>query len=471
MLTDRSSEVTSTNSQTSVPKSEKSANIQTTEIVYNETPAQTIETRTVETQTITDEKKKPQVDYSKLADFLKKVTPGVFEALDEAYGTNAFNDYDSKLNEDTVETPQLLQKISTVNDPDQQVKVSDISWGTSGGTLAVSHGVAYHETWCDHLSKIQLYHRAKDSFTNVPSKILETNACVTTLSYHPSEPSILAAGLFNGDIVLWNMRNDVSLSPMVVCTHGDSVSQVSWKTAKNSNNVSLLVSSSKDGYIFIHKLLANFTTARPHKLFKVAKNHNPIENSRPQSAGGTHERAIESGLCVTAFDFSSKDNATFVVGTFCGGIYKCRLDRAVPIEGDEAVMDPVVDEYMRHAEGGITAVKCSPTRNLFVTAATDGEIRIYDFEEHACLHSFPVENTVVGLTWMIGNEDVFATYGAGPNIRLYNVTNATVVSNINFDAVGRENATSLRVNSNRDLAAIGDTQGNVEIWRIPRQLL
>ena len=43
-------------------------------------------------------------------------------------------------------------------------------------------------------------------------------------------------------------------------------------------------------------------------------------------------------------------------------------------------MDPVIDEYERH-EGSITCIKCSPIRNFFVTAGTDKEIRIYDFEE------------------------------------------------------------------------------------------
>lgn len=47
---------------------------------------------------------------------------------------------------------------------------------------------------------------------------------------------------------------------------------------------------------------------------------------------------------------------------------------------DETLMDPVVDEYERH-EGSITCIKCSPIRNLFVTAGTDKEIRIYHFEE------------------------------------------------------------------------------------------
>lgn len=76
-----------------------------------------------------------------------------------------------------------------------------MDWSIGGGTLAVSHGISYHETWCDHLSRIQLYNQTKeDDSTNIPSKTLATNACVTSLAYHPTEPSIIAAGLFNGNL-------------------------------------------------------------------------------------------------------------------------------------------------------------------------------------------------------------------------------------------------------------------------------
>lgn len=43
-------------------------------------------------------------------------------------------------------------------------------------------------------------------------------------------------------------------------------------------------------------------------------------------------------------------------------------------------MDPVISEYEKH-EGSITCIKCSPTRNLFVSTATNKEMRIYDFEK------------------------------------------------------------------------------------------
>lgn len=62
-----------------------------------------------------------QVDYDKLANFLKRVTPGILEALDEAYGTNAFDDYDPNIKEASSVNIELLKKISTLKESDAQV--------------------------------------------------------------------------------------------------------------------------------------------------------------------------------------------------------------------------------------------------------------------------------------------------------------------------------------------------------------
>jgi len=70
-----------------------------------------------------------------------------------------------------------------------------------------------------------------------------------------------------------------------------------------------------------------------HSRFKIVKERNPVESARPRSAGGTRERAAEAGLCITSFDFSPKHSSIFIVGTLCGGIYKCSLDSVTFIEG------------------------------------------------------------------------------------------------------------------------------------------
>lgn len=62
-----------------------------------------------------------QVDYDKLAEFLKRVTPGVMEVLDEAYGSNAFDDYDPNVTEVSSANVEILKKISALRESDTQV--------------------------------------------------------------------------------------------------------------------------------------------------------------------------------------------------------------------------------------------------------------------------------------------------------------------------------------------------------------
>ncbi|KAL0103686.1 hypothetical protein PUN28_017742 [Cardiocondyla obscurior] len=475
MFNTKSFDVVSFNSELSAARLETSANVQTTEIIYAANDTQTTETRSVGIQTTNEQKADAQVDYDRLAEFLKKVTPGILEALDEA--SSAFDDYNPNVSETSSTTVELLKKINTLREIEtssfqnsvHSIKVSDLSWSTVGGTLAVGLSHICHATWCDHLSTIQLYNlTTEDDVTDVPAKTLETNGCVTTLCYHPTEPSILAAGLFNWDVFIWNLRNDDSVVPMHVCSHGDSVSQVCWRP-RSVSDVTLLLSSSIDGYILIHKVMANFTTVQLHKRFKIAKERNPIENARPRSSGGTRERAAEAGLCITSFDFSLKHPSIFIVGTLCGGIYKCSLDSVTPIEEDATLIDPVIDEYERHG-GSVTSIKCSPLRNLFVSSGTDKEIRIYNLDEHVSQQTISVDDTVVGLTWMIGNQDVLAAYGAGTCVKFYNVANGKPVTHAKVEVTGKEDISSLRVNSKRDVLAIGDIRANVEIWKFPRQL-
>lgn len=71
--------------------------------------------------------------------------------------------------------------------------------------------------------------------------------------------------------------------------------------------------------------------------YKISKEKNPIEKGRPQSASGKRDRAAEAGLQITAFDFSSVEPSILIAGTLCGGIYKCNLDLAVPLDGKKKI--------------------------------------------------------------------------------------------------------------------------------------
>lgn len=50
---------------------------------------------------------------------------------------------------------------------------------------------------------------------------------------------------------------------------------------------------------------------------------------------------------------------------------------------------------------------------------------------------------------MIGNQDVFAAYGADAFIKFYNVTDSKAVTCANFDVTGKDSISCLRINSKR----------------------
>lgn len=70
----------------------------------------------------------------------------------------------------------------------------------------------------------------------------------------------------SGDVVLWNLADEDSITPIQICTHGDTVTSLLWKT-RTINDPHFLITSSADGYIFIHKLTANFTMSSLCKRF------------------------------------------------------------------------------------------------------------------------------------------------------------------------------------------------------------
>ncbi|XP_046746326.1 cytoplasmic dynein 2 intermediate chain 2-like isoform X2 [Diprion similis] len=419
------------------------------------------------------DKNAPHVDYQKLSAFLKRVTPSVLDELDEIYGSTAFDGYDVATGGEPSSSIKLLTKFNTLNEADAETKISCVTWSAGGGTLALSYSAVCHDTWCNHTSSIRIFNFTKeDQFPSTPNRSLEVNSCVTALSYHPVEPSILAAGLFNGDVLVWNLRDDKSSAPLQLSAHGDSLSVVQWRPTL-VNGVFPLVTAGRDGYLLVHKLTANFTNVDLYKRFKISKEHNPSEKTRPRSASGRKERAVEPGLCITALNFSTIDQTIFVLGTLCGGLYRCNIDHGTPVEGtvysSRDTMDPVVDQFERH-EGSITSIISSKTCDTFVTSGTDKEIRIYRLSQFNSLHVIGVEDTAIGLSWVVGNSNIFAAYGAGQIIMFYNLENGKNMPEMLLKTNGSE-TNCLQFNTKRDLVAIGVSKGNLEIWKVPQNMV
>lgn len=85
--------------------------------------------------------------------------------------------------------------------------VLGISWSCNGSVLAAGYGRTDHVGWCVHSGSAciafwNLMRRQLDP--SQPDMVLETDFCPTALAYHPERATIVAAGLFNGEIRVWD---------------------------------------------------------------------------------------------------------------------------------------------------------------------------------------------------------------------------------------------------------------------------
>ena len=64
-----------------------------------------------------------------------------------------------------------------------------------------------HEGACEDKSFIYLWNiNRRDLRPDAPHLCIETSCCIMSLAFHPLKPSLLAAGSYNGEILLYDIR-------------------------------------------------------------------------------------------------------------------------------------------------------------------------------------------------------------------------------------------------------------------------
>ena len=199
-----------------------------------------------------------------LAMFLESVYPRVANALEQPVSNKVFENYEVKIS-DMFDTSKLLHTLTTnfqmtmLNDDEEeeyqtnddfsdqfddynltpagrsttdarsttvdeeeqkggQIDVTSVSWSCNGNTMAVGYGKqGSNSVGLQGCVSIWGVFR-RDMEPNKPSKNIEVSSSITSLKFHPSDPSLLAGGNFIGEIYLWSVFND---EPEICCSRAD----------------------------------------------------------------------------------------------------------------------------------------------------------------------------------------------------------------------------------------------------------
>lgn len=273
---------------------------------------------------------------------------------------------------------------------------------------------------------------------------------VMCLDWHPSSPALLAAGLYDGTVLVYDVRNKhnkpIYESTVRTQKHTDPVWQIRWNpdTSKKFNFYSI----SSDGRVMNWSLMKN--KLEPEEIFRL------------KLTGEKEEETSFIGLaCGLCFDFNKFDNFSFLVGTEEGKIHKCSLAYS--------------GQYQQTYKGHLLAVYKVRWNNYhpntFISASADWTVRIWDATyPNAQVMLFDMGMIVVDAMWAPYSSTVFAC-ATLDRIYVYDLCVEKHKSLADKKPVKNPKLTNLAFNATDPIILLGDTFGGITVIKLSPNLL
>lgn len=280
------------------------------------------------------------------ATFLRDILPTVEEQLKRNLESHAFDDYTVAWSEDRDTIVKLyslhhdwIGSLGFLNNDDttRATACSSASWNANGTILAVAYGASKHEGWCKEQGGCCFWNIMKRSVgeSGKADICIEVPCSLMCIQFHPTEPTIIVGGLFNGEIRIWDISNSgEDDDPMLMSStvddyfHREPIAQVAWVKDMKTRTYQV-VSINGDGKVLFWSM--------KNKLAYPVAGLAITPSASYFGQGGTMNRHPVLGG--TTIGVSPLDYSNFVVGTEGGGILRYNTGKAVQRKGVVKVGD------------------------------------------------------------------------------------------------------------------------------------
>ncbi|CAF1068723.1 unnamed protein product [Brachionus calyciflorus] len=393
----------------------------------------------------------------------------VEDAILENLNTNAFQNYDVDWYGDDSGITNPFTLINKQFLKEEESQVVAVEWNSSGTTIFCGYGRFDHESVCTHKGSVATWNVDRLKMDpNKPDNLIETPCCVSSISTHPEHPAVVAVGLFNGEIHVYDTRQDDPLVATVTDKkemHTDEITNVKWvKDPKANKKKFMLLSCSKDGRILIWNALPTKNQLKLVDGYVMLNDFLPKRNIR----------SLGVEMAVSSFSMNKIDKESFIAGCDSGGLFKCsfngknvkdlqKWEEAFPID-----LKSPVEFAFDSLHGPIHSISYSPFhRNLILTCGTDSEIKLYSVLQSSCLMSFCPENGYLySVEWSPSRPCVFACASHNGNILIYDLIEGGK-DMCQITKASDSPIFALSFNQQRsEYLASGDRSGVVKIWKL-----
>ncbi|NXM08992.1 WDR34 protein, partial [Tyrannus savana] len=433
-----------------------------------------------------------QVDYTGLLSFLQRVEDTVIKELNKNWESRAFDGFEVKW-ADQNETVLCLHTLSFPWAQRDKLQVTGVSWNATGSVIACSYGRLDDGDWRGERSYVCTWNLDRRGLNpQDPDVVLVTPSSVMCLAFHPSQPSLIAGGLFNGELVVWDTSRTgdpvIWRTGMTDDTHTDPIYQVHWLPDPKHKHHCRLLTVSTDGKILVWREERNGQLVLADGFALVAQ-------QIPRSARLKKLAWAEGAVGVTSLSFSPFDPHVFVVGVEGGYSLRCSTAAqtpALPPRGSSVPLRaPVEFAFSPHA-GPVYSVSCSPfhrqvlpikrcfllppsPRNLFLSCGTDGQVHLHSMLQPQPLFAVQVsQKYLFCVCWSPVRPLVFAAASGEGNVcvagelLLFDLARSTQQPTVSLkQALSHCPVYCLEFNSKQtQLLAAGDAAGTVKVWQL-----
>eukprot|EP00002_Diphylleia_rotans_P011802 TRINITY_DN2321_c0_g1_i3.p1 TRINITY_DN2321_c0_g1~~TRINITY_DN2321_c0_g1_i3.p1 ORF type:complete len:638 (-),score=139.64 TRINITY_DN2321_c0_g1_i3:1739-3652(-) len=239
-----------------------------------------------------------------------------------------------------------------------------------------------------------------------PEYWFTTDSGVTALDFHPQHSSLLAVGLYDGRVLVFDVQAKVNRpiyqSSTKTGKHTDPVWQVKWQEEDMSKELQFF-SISSDGRVSVWTMVKTELSHADLIELKFAPS-GAKDQSETEDESSLY--GLSAGCC---FDFNKVSEHLFVVGTEEGQIHKC----------SKAYNSQYLETYEGHSMAVYNLKWNNYHPRIFLSCSADWNVRLWDHSQRQALLSLDLNSSVGSVCWAPYSSTIFAAATADGRVSLW----------------------------------------------------
>ncbi|XP_054836762.1 dynein axonemal intermediate chain 4 isoform X1 [Eublepharis macularius] len=291
-----------------------------------------------------------------------------------------------------------------------------------------------------------------------PERIYMCSYGVTALDFSVANPNLLAVGMFNGTIAVYNVQTHHSTSVLDTSESFDKhlgpVWQLKWveqdRGTTGEDKGEILVSISADGRVTKWFIRKGLSCTDLMKLKRTASEKKKVGAEKKSEALISRQAP---GLC---FDFHPTDTNIYLAGTEEGYIHKCSC----------SYNEQYLETYRGH-KGPVYKIAWNPfSTEVFLSCSADWNIMLWRQDSIRPILSFSsTANVIYDIMWSPNSAFVFAAVNE-IRVEIWDLSVSTLDPLIVNPAIGNLKFTTVLFAKNADCVLIGDSEGLVTVYAL-----